>query len=351
MAIVIRNNGGKWQKASKVEFAAETQLQKLLYDSPELIPTYEDDKPAVFVRESALPGSGYTDLLGVDGNGNIFIVETKLARNDEVRRKVIGQVLEYAAYLWKMSFDDFDSLFVSREGTHVLDMLEAKLPGLVREEVRDAIAGNLSSGSFQLFIAVDQMNEELEKIIGYVSSRGSGLRLEVLEFDLHQSGAMEILVPRRYGQLSSSERTTAQQKSVRTTDDILAAISIEKHKRIFALLVHLWQEAGNLVKPGTVGASFQAKIGEKFRPIFWAYPDNLQNAFSDLSKNGLTEPLLSNYREAESKLTGFNSADVLSKPQPITKFANLSEDTIQTFISISLQLVDDWRSALLPVEM
>jgi hypothetical protein len=77
-----------------VEFAAEAQLQKLLYDSPELIPTsYEEDQPAVFIREAGLPGSGYTDLLGVDERGNILVVETKLARNDEVRRKVIGQVL------------------------------------------------------------------------------------------------------------------------------------------------------------------------------------------------------------------------------------------------------------------
>ena len=95
MAIVVRSQGGKWQKAAKVEFAAEAQLQKLLYDSPELIPTsYEEDQPAVFIREAGLPGSGYTDLLGVDERGNILVVETKHARNDEVRRKVIGQVLD-----------------------------------------------------------------------------------------------------------------------------------------------------------------------------------------------------------------------------------------------------------------
>src|SRR5437016_3318881 len=181
MGILIRNQGGTWQQATKVEFKDEAQLQKLLHDSPELIPTsYEEQPPVVFIREAGLPGSGYTDLLGVDGNGNILVVETKLARNDEVRRKVIGQVLEYAAYLWKMSFEDFDSLFVSREATPVLDLLEAKAPGIVREEVRGAISDNLSSGAFQLFIAVDQMNEGLEKIISYVSSRGNGLRLEVL---------------------------------------------------------------------------------------------------------------------------------------------------------------------------
>src|SRR5438445_11051658 len=148
MAIIIRNNGGKWQKATKVEFAAEAHLQKLLYDSPELIPTYEEDKPAVLVREAGLPGSGYTDLLGVDGNGNILVVETKLARNDEVRRKVIGQVLEYAAYLWKMSFDDFDSLFHKKAGFPVLDLLEERIPEIVRDDVHNAIARNFSYGEF-----------------------------------------------------------------------------------------------------------------------------------------------------------------------------------------------------------
>jgi hypothetical protein len=268
MAIVTRSHGGKWQEATKVEFADEAQLQKLLYDSPELIPTsYEEDQPAVFIREAGLPGSGYTDLLGVDERGNILVVETNLARNDEVRRKVIGQVLEYAAYLWQMSFEDFDSLFIKRGGKPVLDLLESGNQRIVREEVRTAIAHNLSSGAFQLFIAVDEMNEELEKIIGYVSSRGSGLRLEVLEFALHQSGQTEILVPTRYGQHSAID-VTKPPKAIKTVDEIAATITDEKYRRMFMLLVQLWKEAGNFVKPGTVGASFQAKIREKLEPIF-----------------------------------------------------------------------------------
>jgi hypothetical protein len=350
MAIVVRSQGGKWQKATKVEFAAEAQLQKLLYDSPELIPTsYEEDQPAVFIREAGLPGSGYTDLLGVDERGNILVVETKLARNDEVRRKVIGQVLEYAAYLWQMSFEEFDSLFIKREGSSVLDLLEGRNQGIVREEVRNAIAHNLSSGAFQLFIAVDEMNEELEKIIGYVSSRGSGLRLEVLEFVLHQSGPMEILVPTRYGQNSVPDGTKPP-KPIKTIDEIAATISDEKYRQMFLLLVQLWQEAGNFVKPGTVGASFQAKIGNKFEPIFWAYPSLLQNALGEISKHGAPEGPLKKYRQQMADLPGFNSAEVLSKPNPGTKYANLSEDTLRKFINSSLELVNEWRSYASPVE-
>jgi len=243
-----------------------------------------------------------------------------------------------------MSFEDFDSLFLKREGSSVLDLLEARIQGIGREEVRNAIAHNLSSGAFQLFIAVDEMNEELENIIGYVSSRGSGLRLEVLEFDLHQSGQMDILVPRRYGQLSAPDSTKAS-KPIKTIDEITATISDEKYKRMFLLLVQLWQDAGNFVKPGTVGASFQAKIGEKFEPIFWAYPNVLQNAMNEISKHGAPEGPFKEYRQVVAGLPGFNSAEVLSKPNPGTKYAKLSEDTIRKFIGSSLELVKEWRSS------
>ena len=57
MAIVIRKQGGKWEKTDKVIFADEAQLQRLLYESPELIPTKVEDQAAVFTREAGLPGT------------------------------------------------------------------------------------------------------------------------------------------------------------------------------------------------------------------------------------------------------------------------------------------------------
>jgi len=58
----------------------------------------DERKPIrVWVREAHLPGSGLTDLIGLDEDGNISIIETKLASSQEIKRKVIGQILEYAA--------------------------------------------------------------------------------------------------------------------------------------------------------------------------------------------------------------------------------------------------------------
>jgi hypothetical protein len=114
----------------------EAQLQKLLYHSPEFNPTKTEDQAAVFTREAGLPGSGFTDLVGVDAQGSILIVETKLARNGEIRRKVIGQVLEYAAYLWGMSFDDLDRFFLIRKRKSLLELLCEKDPTIDKDQLK-----------------------------------------------------------------------------------------------------------------------------------------------------------------------------------------------------------------------
>jgi hypothetical protein len=61
MPILIRENGGGWKKAEEAGFANESELQKMLYESPELVSG--DGVRAVFIREAGLPGSGYTDLV------------------------------------------------------------------------------------------------------------------------------------------------------------------------------------------------------------------------------------------------------------------------------------------------
>jgi hypothetical protein len=348
MTIVIRKQGGKWEKTETVIFADEAQLQGLLYDSPELIPTKVEDEAAVFTREAGLPGSGFTDLVGVDAQGNILVVETKLARNDEIRRKVIGQVLEYAAYLWGMSFDEFDRFFLHREGKSLLELLGEKDSAIDKDQVRQNVEENLSSGKFQLVIAVDTINPELEKIIAYVSSRGSGLQLEALELELYKQGLVEILVPQRYGQLNQPQKSQSSKKTL-TFEEVLQGCPDDHSRNLLRLLGELWEASGNNVKPGTVGASFQAHIGSKSQPIFWAYPDCLQNALSDISKRGAPPSAFENYRVVVAKLPGFNHEDVLSKSQPMTKFSRLSEDTIRAFATESQKLVEAWRASSDPL--
>ncbi|NOX54984.1 MAG: hypothetical protein GXP27_11225, partial [Planctomycetes bacterium] len=105
MKILVRSEKStRWEAADAVTPKAEVELQNLLIESPFLIPIEEmrdGVSPLVFaVGEFALPGSGATDILAFSADGDIAIMECKLAANPESRRKVIGQILEYASFLW-----------------------------------------------------------------------------------------------------------------------------------------------------------------------------------------------------------------------------------------------------------
>lgn len=71
----------------------EATLQKLCYDEPTVLPIreieliYEDMVPICMELQVK---SGYCDIIYINRNGLITIVETKLWKNPESRRKVIG---------------------------------------------------------------------------------------------------------------------------------------------------------------------------------------------------------------------------------------------------------------------
>ncbi len=115
-----------------------------------------------------MPGAGRADVVVVDAEGEITIVECKLAKNSDNRRWVIGQLLEYAAALWKLDIKDFErSLLASgtaltKPFTDDQDWEEATF--------RSAVSRNLAAGAFQLIIAVDEITERLKRTVVFINS-------------------------------------------------------------------------------------------------------------------------------------------------------------------------------------
>jgi hypothetical protein len=339
--ILVRRTGEKWQRADDVRFVAEAELQKMLYESPELV---SQERPALFIREAGLPGSGYTDLLGVDCEGDILIVETKLARNPEVRRKVIGQILEYAAYLWTMSFGEFDEIFRAKEGKSIADLWREK-NSEASDEFLENIKRNLQSGTFRLFIAVDEMNEHLEKIIAYVSSRGPGLKLQALELRTYKKGELEILAPQTHGDFVPTGPVAS---NAITIEQALANCPDEHARRLFRLLIDRWKVLGHEVKPGSVGIAFRADVDGSARSIFWASRGDLQAAFSEIQKYNAPPEAVEAFRSDLSRLKGFDSSKFLHDQQPIVKFAALTELQIESFVQAADALVRRWLATAGP---
>ena len=109
MALIISENGKGAQRVGLSGFDKEDYLQQYIYDNPDAIPVYEIDEDIrllVHAREFGT-SSGPIDALGVDQNGNIYLIETKLFKNPD-KRTVVAQVLDYGASLWSSSIDFAD---------------------------------------------------------------------------------------------------------------------------------------------------------------------------------------------------------------------------------------------------
>lgn len=211
MDILVRKKGEKeWKKVAERKFQDEAALQQILYESPDIIPIEKLGeqilKPKLFIKEAGLPGSGNTDLIGIDENGGITIVECKLAKNAEIRRKVIGQVLEYAAYLWQMDYEQFDGMCCKAEKwdtKHLIEAMQEKMregKGWSTEDFRQNVVSTLEKGDFRLIIAVDALNDELRRIIQFLNSRGAGApHIYAVEMSLFEAGELDMLVPELHG--------------------------------------------------------------------------------------------------------------------------------------------------------
>lgn len=248
MEILIRAGGTrKWQKVTEQKFENEAALQNILYEAPEVIPidklAENVAKPKLFVKEAGLPGSGNTDLIGVDQDGGISIIECKLATNPDIRRKVIGQVLEYAAHLWQMTYEQFDNICSRAEGwgekrlaDAMRDVMEETNEPWSEEDFRHKVSSTLERGDFRLVIAVDALSDELRRIIQFLNTRSDPApRIYALEMRQFATSEFQLLVPELFG-----VSPTAPPPSVPTISEHIQAAdtSVRPHlEKIHAELV------------------------------------------------------------------------------------------------------------------
>ena len=210
MKILMRNQNEKdWQLVQSAAFAKEGDLQKLLAEQPSLISVNEAREGAgtlvAAVREFPL-AIGSIDLVGFTADGDIAVVECKLAASEDIKRKVIGQVFEYGANLWSMSYEELDQKVLSKTNQNLADYVRerAEDPDWEEETFRGKVEQALENGDFILIIVVDEINEGLSRIVRFINEAGKpAFTLAALEMRRFQNGHTEILVPHLFGTVSA----------------------------------------------------------------------------------------------------------------------------------------------------
>lgn len=162
----MEEGSADWHTPSPAAFATERELQRLIADSPSLLPGV--DEPTAVAKEVRASGAGRADVVVVDAQGEITIVECKLFKNPEMHRWVIGQVFSYAAALWKLDYKDFERAFAAR-GTALTKSFK-DVPGWHEATFCDTVSQNLADGAFRLIIAGDEITEKLKRTVVFLNS-------------------------------------------------------------------------------------------------------------------------------------------------------------------------------------
>jgi len=207
MSIIISKNGRDAKRIPISPFKDEGYLQRYINDNPESIPLNEikeDVEVLVLAREFETK-SGPIDILMTDKESEIYIIETKLYKNPD-KRKVLAQVMDYGAALWKgySNSDDFindiDNKISKDYNTSLITKLQQvfKIGEETALEIIENLKNNLSEGFFKFLVLMDKLDDRLKDLILYMN-QNSKFDIYSVELKMYKYENLEIVIPKIFG--------------------------------------------------------------------------------------------------------------------------------------------------------
>ncbi|MBS3821945.1 MAG: hypothetical protein KGY81_09320 [Phycisphaerae bacterium] len=336
MAIIVSKNGRNAQKLEPSSYADEAYLQQYILQNPESLPLDEIDENIrllVAAREFSTE-SGPIDALGLDGDGQVYVIETKLYTNTD-KRRVLAQVLDYGAALWRRygDFGEFIEALEEQSRRHFGMTLRQKVGeffGLDDEGVDDVVEGArqcLSEGRLRFVILMDHLDERLKDLIVFVN-QNSRYDIYGVELELYRHEDREILIPRLFG--AEVRKSAASSTDRRRWDEASflararAALDQQPMAAVRKLLTFSKDRADDIGwGTGSARASFSPKFTDVSRKsIYTVYDDGT---------------LTLNFRWLDESESAKSFADALSKRVQALAGVELPQDHMERFVNLPAQ--------------
>jgi len=207
MPLIISKNRKDAVRVDPSSFEDEANLQAYIYDNPESIPLYEikeDIRFLILAREFPTD-SGPIDAVGIDKDGDLYLIETKLYKNPD-KRVVVGQVLDYGASLWRSGyeFSEFVAILDKKVKEKFKISLHQKLIEFFNltdeetEQLLERVRKNLNEGRFKFVVLMDKLHQSLKDLIVFLNEN-SKFDLFAVEIEYYKYETNEILIPKLFG--------------------------------------------------------------------------------------------------------------------------------------------------------
>ena len=192
-------------------------------------------REAPLASEENGPSRWSVDHLFLDQDAVPTLVEVKKSNNTDIRRKVVGQMLDYAAnavLYWPV--EEIKSMFEATcKGQDINP--DKKLEEFLdspdeTERFWQRAKENLITGKIRLLFVSDEIPTELRRIVEFLNSQMN--RAEVLAVEIKQYTGQDqrSLVPRVIGQTEEAIQIKGDVKSGRTWDEDSFFLDLESRK-------------------------------------------------------------------------------------------------------------------------
>jgi hypothetical protein len=368
--VVVREDGST-PVLSEVPADDEAQLQELIKDNPDLLPVDEFGMsgPLLVVgRETTLP-SGGVDLVALARSGEVLVVEFKTGPQNADFRHVLAQLLDYGSDLWRLSFEEFESIVPSRffagarcrdarvrGKTSLMDAARSFWPDLTDEEaaiLRDQVERQLAAGGFHYVVVAQRFTPTIERTVEYLNATMQGARFYAVELVKFASGALSAFESRT---VMAPSRTKGGSGSPASTDEtrLLQEMEGETYRDVLRELIEACRGLGLRFDWGKVGPSIRIPTADRRTPltIGWLFPSGGRGwmGLSDLTlgfdeKSAATAPSLKGALDAYiDEVAGIPGARLVAVrnlrayhfiPQDVIEHRSRIIDAIARFIGLA----------------
>ena len=224
MAGIWINSGAEWELGSPQDFQDEATLHHLIQENPQLLPLAGSPRLSVLGSQVRL-GSGLADILAVESSGRPTIIEVKLGRNPEARKSVVSQILAYAAFLQGLDVDYLEQgplrkPLADAGYESILNVVQDQdlEEAVTSDSFTTALQGYLDQGNFRLVLVLDEVSDELERLVAYLDAiTVQALTIDLITLKVYDVKGAKVALPQR---VSPDLSTTIPQP---TTDRVRSA--------------------------------------------------------------------------------------------------------------------------------
>ena len=278
------------QELKERRFSREADLQMLISSYPELLDGEQispgDPRRWMLVsREKGVSESSgvssrwFLDHLIIDQDGVPTLVELKRGANREIRRTIVGQLLEYAAHASETwTAQDLRALFDSNaraRGNEPNDEIDELLESdaIDAEQFWTNVATNLAARRLRLLFVADHIPDPLARVVTFLNEQMSDVEVLAVEIKRFRGKSGETLVPRVIGRLSANaaRRRTGPRL---TRDSFLDGFDDPQVRRVAERLLDVAKNSGAVIAYGhSYGLSIRGRCPAWRFPISvaWLY--------------------------------------------------------------------------------